>query len=47
MHRPPESSTTPSSLELKLLPDRIGPAKAGIGLEENLPAYQKLLQTVG
>jgi len=47
MHRPPEGIAASSALELKLLPDRIGPAKADIGLEENLPAYQKLLQSIG
>ncbi|EQD59134.1 pyruvate ferredoxin/flavodoxin oxidoreductase subunit beta, partial [mine drainage metagenome] len=47
MHRPAEASATPSSLELKLLPDRVGPSRADIGLEPNLSAYQKLLQSIG
>jgi 2-oxoglutarate/2-oxoacid ferredoxin oxidoreductase subunit beta len=47
MHRPPAPSAEPESLELKLLPDRIGPAVAGIELAPNLPTYQKLLAAAG
>ncbi|MCI4368180.1 MAG: thiamine pyrophosphate-dependent enzyme [Thermoplasmata archaeon] len=44
MHRPAPAVTTPNALELKLLPDLVGPAAADIGLAANLPAYQKLLK---
>ncbi|HEV2448974.1 MAG TPA: thiamine pyrophosphate-dependent enzyme, partial [Thermoplasmata archaeon] len=47
MHRPPAPSAEPESLELKLLPDRIGPAVTGIELAPNLPTYEKLLAAVG
>jgi 2-oxoglutarate/2-oxoacid ferredoxin oxidoreductase subunit beta len=48
MHRPPKPTDAASNpLELKLLPDMIGPARADIALEHNLPAYQKLLATAG
>jgi 2-oxoglutarate/2-oxoacid ferredoxin oxidoreductase subunit beta len=47
MHRPPAHSSEPESLELKLLPDRVGPAAAGIELAPNLPGYEKLLAAVG
>ncbi|MCI4346438.1 MAG: thiamine pyrophosphate-dependent enzyme [Thermoplasmata archaeon] len=47
MHRPREVSTEAESLELKLLPDRIGPAVTPIDLEGNLPTYQKLLAAAG
>ena len=47
MHRPPEGNGAAESLELKLLPDRVGPARADIDLEHNLAAYQKLLASVG
>lgn len=44
MHRPkPPSDEASNPLELKLLPDSIGPAQADIDLGRNLPAYQKLL----
>jgi 2-oxoglutarate ferredoxin oxidoreductase subunit beta len=45
-HRPSRSTPEPESLELKLLPDRIGPAEADIGLASNLSGYQKLISTV-
>jgi 2-oxoglutarate/2-oxoacid ferredoxin oxidoreductase subunit beta len=45
-HRPPSVSANPESLELKLMPDRVGPAAADIGLEGNLPSYRKLLEVV-
>jgi len=44
MHRPkPPSDAASNPLELKLLPDNVGPARADIQLEHNLTAYQKLL----
>ncbi len=44
MHRPGKSSDAASNpLELKLLPDNVGPARADIALEHNLPAYRALL----
>ncbi|MCI4323098.1 MAG: thiamine pyrophosphate-dependent enzyme [Thermoplasmata archaeon] len=47
MHRPATVSAEVESLELKLLPDHIGPANAGIELsEENLTGYRKLLASV-
>jgi 2-oxoglutarate/2-oxoacid ferredoxin oxidoreductase subunit beta len=46
MHRPKAPSAEAASLELKLLPDRIGPARADIGLEANRSAYDKLLRAV-
>ncbi len=46
MHRPKEPSTEATSLELKLLPDRLGPAIADIGIDSNLGAYEKLLKSV-
>lgn len=45
-HRPGPAGAEPESLELKLLPDRTGPANADIGVAANLAAYQKLLQVV-
>jgi 2-oxoglutarate ferredoxin oxidoreductase subunit beta len=47
MHRPANGATEAASLELKLLPDRVGPANADIRVESNLPAYTKLLASVG
>ncbi|MCI4334442.1 MAG: thiamine pyrophosphate-dependent enzyme [Thermoplasmata archaeon] len=47
MHRPPPAAGEVESLELKLLPDRIGPAVTGIELEPNRETYQKLLAAVG
>jgi 2-oxoglutarate ferredoxin oxidoreductase subunit beta len=47
MHRPaPKTTEGPDSLELKLLPDRIGPAVAGIELADHLAAYDKLIKSV-
>jgi 2-oxoglutarate/2-oxoacid ferredoxin oxidoreductase subunit beta len=50
MRRPPalstDPTTAPESLELKLLPDRTGPAAAAIDVPSNLSSYQKLLQAV-
>ncbi len=43
MHRPAAVDPATSALELKLLPDRLGPAMAEIGLEPNRAAYAKLL----
>jgi 2-oxoglutarate ferredoxin oxidoreductase subunit beta len=47
MHRPaPKTTDSADSLELKLLPDRIGPAVTGIELADNLAAYDKLIKSV-
>jgi 2-oxoglutarate ferredoxin oxidoreductase subunit beta len=46
-HRPAKVAAEAESLELKLLPDRVGPAAAEIDLASNLAGYQKLLQVVG
>ena len=46
MHRPKDDAPEGGALELKLLPDLIGPAAAGIDLAENLPAYDKLLKSL-
>jgi 2-oxoglutarate/2-oxoacid ferredoxin oxidoreductase subunit beta len=46
MHRPKENDTAVESLELKLLPDHIGPAVADIGVESNFAAYDKLLKSL-
>ncbi|MGA7924276.1 MAG: thiamine pyrophosphate-dependent enzyme, partial [Thermoplasmata archaeon] len=46
MHRPPEADASEPALELKLLPDRVGPARADIGLEANLTAYDRLLKAL-
>ncbi|HEV2316420.1 MAG TPA: thiamine pyrophosphate-dependent enzyme [Thermoplasmata archaeon] len=46
-YRPPPPTKDPESLELKLLPDRIGPANADIELAGNLPQYEKLLASIG
>ncbi len=46
MHRPPPATAEENPLELKLLPDEIGPASADIRLEPNLLAYEKLLKGV-
>jgi 2-oxoglutarate ferredoxin oxidoreductase subunit beta len=46
MHRPPQVSAEAASLELKLLPDRTGPAVADIDIESNRAAYEKLLHAV-
>ncbi len=47
MHRPPRvDGADANPLELKLLPDHVGPAEADIGIEANRVAYQKLLQSV-
>ncbi|MGC2288603.1 MAG: thiamine pyrophosphate-dependent enzyme [Thermoplasmata archaeon] len=44
MHRPGKPTDAASNpLELKLLPDNVGPARADIELERNLPAYRALL----
>ncbi|MGI0052906.1 MAG: hypothetical protein ACRECR_01415, partial [Thermoplasmata archaeon] len=45
-HRPAAPSPEAESLELKLLPDRLGPAGAEIDLATNLAAYEKLLRVV-
>jgi 2-oxoglutarate ferredoxin oxidoreductase subunit beta len=46
MHRPKTKSEQAESLELKLLPDRVGPAVAEVGLEANRAAYEKLIASV-
>ena len=46
MHRPrAPTATEAEALELKLLPDRIGPAVTDISLAPNMPSYEKLLQS--
>lgn len=47
MHRPAAQDPEGPGLELKLLPDKIGPAVADIALETNRVAYEKLLHAVG
>ena len=48
MHRPPKPTDASSNpLELKLLPDNIGPARADIELDHNLTAYRALLASAG
>jgi 2-oxoglutarate ferredoxin oxidoreductase subunit beta len=47
MHRPAASDPAVPGLELKLLPDKVGPAVADIGLETNRVAYEKLLRATG
>jgi 2-oxoglutarate ferredoxin oxidoreductase subunit beta len=46
MHRPAEVAAPEAALELKLLPDLIGPAAADIGLAPNLASYDKLLKAL-
>ncbi len=41
MHRPKDAAK--EGLELKLLPDRVGPMAADINLDANRPEYEKLL----
>ena len=45
-HRPAAPAAEAESLELKLLPDRVGPANAEIDLAANRAAYEKLLSIV-
>jgi len=47
MHRPKAETAADVALELKLLPDRIGPAQSPIALDANRDAYAKLLTAVG
>ncbi|HZY92752.1 MAG TPA: thiamine pyrophosphate-dependent enzyme [Thermoplasmata archaeon] len=47
MHRPPAADGAAVSLEKKLLPDAVGPARASLSLEENRETYSKLLQALG
>jgi 2-oxoglutarate/2-oxoacid ferredoxin oxidoreductase subunit beta len=48
MHRPPKPSDAAfNPLELKLLPDNVGPARADIDLEHNLTPYRALLASAG
>jgi 2-oxoglutarate ferredoxin oxidoreductase subunit beta len=44
MHRPSETVPPSEALELKLLPDRTGPARADIDFTANRPAYERLLK---
>jgi 2-oxoglutarate ferredoxin oxidoreductase subunit beta len=46
MHRPANGEGAANSLELKLLPDRLGPARADVTLEGNRAEYDKLLQRI-
>jgi 2-oxoglutarate/2-oxoacid ferredoxin oxidoreductase subunit beta len=46
MHRPGAPAPADvEALELKLLPDRVGPAVTDISLEANMAAYEKLLKS--
>jgi 2-oxoglutarate/2-oxoacid ferredoxin oxidoreductase subunit beta len=44
MHRPRDDEPKQNALELKLLPDLVGPAAADIGLATNIPDYARLLK---
>ncbi len=46
MHRPKSVDPETAALELKLLPDRVGPAVTDIALEPNRAAYERLIQSV-
>jgi hypothetical protein len=51
IHRPKgraegEAAGAPDSLELKLLPDRLGPAVTDIDISHNLAQYEKLIKSV-
>ncbi|MCI4349883.1 MAG: hypothetical protein L3J93_06690, partial [Thermoplasmata archaeon] len=46
MHRPAEGAPAGASLELKLLPDQIGPAAAEIDFASQRGAYEKLLKAL-
>jgi 2-oxoglutarate/2-oxoacid ferredoxin oxidoreductase subunit beta len=46
MHRPNPQDAAVTSLETKLLPQGIGPARASLSLTENRAAYEKLLAGV-
>ncbi len=46
MHRTAEADPSSGSLELKLLPDLVGPSLADLSLETNRAAYAKLLQSL-
>ena len=47
IHRPTADPAGPASLELKLLPDLIGPARTSLSIAENRVAYEKLLAVAG
>jgi 2-oxoglutarate/2-oxoacid ferredoxin oxidoreductase subunit beta len=47
MHRPSETDPVAAALELKLMPDLIGPAGADISISANLAEYQRLVTIVG
>ena len=46
MHRPKPEDPRDAALELKLLPDLVGPVEAEIGLPPNLAEYDRLLKTL-
>lgn len=46
MHRPPDGNGSGDALELKLLPDLVGPAAADLSLETNRAAYDRLLKSL-
>jgi len=46
MHRPSESEPAGGALELKLLPDLVGPAGADISLPANLAEYERLVKSL-
>ncbi len=45
VHRPHEADPAAQALELKLLPDLLGPAVADIDLTTNMAAYEKLVKS--
>ena len=47
MHRPSDSTPAAASLELKLMPDLIGPAGADISVPANLAEYERLVKSIG
>ncbi len=46
MHRPSDSAPVEAALELKLLPDLIGPVGADIDLGRNLAEYERLVKSL-
>ncbi|MCI4354811.1 MAG: thiamine pyrophosphate-dependent enzyme, partial [Thermoplasmata archaeon] len=46
MHRPPADAPIEAALELKLLPDLIGPVGADIAIDRNRPEYERLLKSL-
>ena len=46
MHRPGNADPSGGALELKLLPDLVGPVSADISLPANLPEYERLVKSL-